>query len=559
MALPALLRRLRWPALPIIRPLPLAAVAGYLLLFLLFDWASFIRPLQGLNITPWNPQPALAVALLLVSRQLWWLVLLALASAEIVVRAVPEQALLVASGAAALTLVDLAIASALARLLPRVPGEGWRFAGVRQGVGFLAVIAAGALVSGVVYIGVYTLGGHGPEGPWLEALGRYWIGDAVGMTVTLPVLLFALDAGGRRRLREVVASRASWLIGLVLLLLLAQLGAERILGFSLAYLLLLPVIAAAMRFGVAGAVLACGLTQIGLIAISQAGPQPDRMVFELQLLLVAITTTALLLGIVVEERARTDAELRRSLRLAAAGQATAALAHELAQPLNALALYADAVRRMAADAGGRPLDATRQRQLLDAVDRMAGDAHRAGEVVRRLRDFFRSGSTQLERAALPALVAEALAAQQRRAEAAGVRLEPPQEAGAVPPVWVDAVQLQLVLRNLLDNAIHAAGSAEPGGRWVRVGLEVAPRELRLTVHDGGAGLDAVDAAAVFEAGVTHKPGGMGVGLGISRAIVEAHGGRLWAVPGAGGLFCLSLPRDHDTDTEPAADGAADAR
>ena len=538
-----------------VRPLPLVAVAGYLALFLLFDWASFIRPLQGLNITPWNPQPALAVALLLVNRQLWWLVLMALASAEIVVRGVPEQAFTVAASAAALTLIYGAMAGALARLLARAPGEGWHFADVRQGVAFLGVIALGALASGLAYVGINTLDGQGPSGPWLEALGRYWIGDAVGMTVTLPILMVAGDAAGRQRLREVLASPAAAGIGLALVLLLLQLGAESILGFSLAYLLLLPVIAAAMRFGVAGAVLACGLTQVGLIAIIQAGPHPDRTVFELQLLLVAITTTALLLGIVVEQRARTEAELRRSLRMAAAGQATAALAHELSQPLNALALYADAARHQAAVmARGQALDADRQHQLLDTVNRMAADARRAGDVVRRLRDFFRSGSTQLERVQLPALAAETAALLRRRAEAAGVRLETPPPDTALPPVWADPVQLQLVLRNLIDNAIDAAGAAPPERRWVRVRLEALPRELRLEVHDGGSGLDAGAALAVFEAGVTDKPGGMGLGLGISRAIVEAHGGRLWAMPGAEGLFRLTLPRDHEPErASPAHD------
>ena len=536
-----------------VRPIPLLAVAGYLALFLLVDWASFIRPLQGLNITPWNPQPALAVALMLVSRRLWWLVLMALASAEIVVRGVPEQALTVLASAAALTLIYLAMAGAMARLMARPPGEGWHFADVRQGVAFLGVIAVGALASGLAYIGINTLDGQGPRGPWLEALGRYWIGDAVGMTVTLPILMVAGDAAGRARLREVVTSPAAAVIGLAVVLLLAQLGAESVLGFSLAYLLLLPVIAAAMRFGVAGAVLACGLTQVGLIAIIQAGPLPDRTVFELQLLLVAITTTALLLGIVVEQRARTEAELRRSLRLAAAGQATAALAHELAQPLNALALYADAARQQAAGAaGGQPLDAERQRRLLDTVDRMAADARRAGEVVRRLRDFFRSGSTQLEHVQLPALLAETAALLQRRAEAAGVTLQTPPAHTPLPPVWADAVQLQLVLRNLIDNAIDAAAGAPPDRRWVQVFLEATPRELRLAVRDGGSGLDARTALAVFEAGVTHKPGGMGLGLGISRAIIEAHGGRLWAVAGTEGLFRLTLPRDHEPEPAPAA-------
>ena len=108
--------------LPILTPLPWAVVVGYLLVFLILDWASFIRPLQGLNITPWNPQPALAVALLMASRRLWWVVIGGLLAAEGLVRGAPGDLVVVALAAAALTCSYLAMAAALERKL----ADGWR-------------------------------------------------------------------------------------------------------------------------------------------------------------------------------------------------------------------------------------------------------------------------------------------------------------------------------------------------------------------------------------------------------------------------------------------------
>lgn len=528
-------------------PWPWSWAAAYLLLFLVLDWASFIRALDGLNITPWNPPPALAVALLLADRRLWWVVFTGLAAAEVLVRGVPGDLFVVVAAAAALTCNCMAMAAALDRLL----GRQRRLADGRSVMRFLAIIGLGSLAGGCLYVGAYAAGGYLPDGPWWLAVARYWVGDGVGLVVTLPILLVALEPGGRASLLQALRSRRAWgpaALALGLPWLLFVDGRD---GFGFGYLLLLPVIWASMRFGVAGAVLSCALTQLGLVVAVHSGPHPDAFVFELQLLMTAVAITALLLGVVVDARARADAELRRSLRLAAAGQMTAALTHELSQPLSALSLHAQSIELMAR--AGTTLEAAQQVALRATVARMAHDARRAGEVVRRLRDFFRSGATQLASTAPASLVAQALLTQRERAEAAGVHLQAELPA-TLPAVWIDAVQIEVVLRNLLANALDAATSS--GARrpaTVRVKALPLAHELRVEVHDSGPGLDAPRAAAVFEAGASDKPGGMGIGLGICRAIVEAHGGRLWAVPADHGHFCFTLPLDGmpgpETDTD----------
>lgn len=539
-----LVRALR--RLPTIDPLPWAAVLGYFVVYLLLDWASLIRPLHQLNITPWNPPAALAVALLMANRRLWWVVWLSLMASELFVRGLAAVDFVSAAASAALTLNYLAMSAALSRTLRR----GWRLDRRRDVAWLAAVVAAGSLMGAALYAGTYALAGVLPwRMPW-RALAHFWVGDAVGFVVTLPLVLSLLDAERRAVLVRTLRHPQAWLIGLAacatLWLLFGQLDAQE--GRGHAYLLLLPVVWAATRFGSAGGVLASALIQVGLIVSLQIVNPQDLAVLEMQLRMIVITLTGLLLGVVVDERARADAELRRSLHLAAAGQMLAALAHELNQPLTALTTYAQACE-MLAQPDPSIDESRRRRQLAHVAARINADAMRAGEVVRRLRDFFRSGSMQLRPADIGALAREALDAQSRRAHAAGIALDLEWPPG-LPEAWVDSVQIEVVLRNLLANALDAMTSGSPQPR-VQLRGSRHGEVLQLEVIDGGPGLSAARAAALFDGpGQLHgdgqgseKVGGMGVGLGICRAIVEAHGGRLWCEAGPRGHFCFTLPLD----------------
>lgn len=525
---------------PLFAPLPWVVVAGYLLVFLALDWASFIRPLQGLNITPWNPQPALAVALLMISRRLWWVVVGGLLAAEVLVRGLPADPLVLALAAGALTLSYLAMATALESRL----SDGWQLAKAADVAWFLLIIAFGALLSGMVYVGTYAAGGILPADPAFQAILRYWVGDAVGMTVTLPVLLIAMDAGRREAFGRTLLSGHWWLTATAIMLLLGLLFGEGRESFSYAYLLLMPVIWASMKFGLAGAVLASALTQVGLIVAMQTAPHQDGFVIELQLLMAAITTTGLLLGVTVDERVRTDSELRRSLRLAAAGHMSAALAHELNQPLTALATYAQTCEILVSESA--PLTPAQRDMLLDVVRRISVDAHRAGNVVRRLRDFFLTGATKLQACNLAELVAKEMQDHQQQASTFKISLSI-DKADELPLVWIDPVQIQVVLRNLLANALDAARDHGPAGS-VLVKIEARLQEVMVEVIDSGPGISTQQAMSIFEPGSSSKIGGMGIGLGICRAIVEAHGGRLWALPGPRGHFCFTLASEPHLQT-----------
>jgi signal transduction histidine kinase len=116
-----------------------------------------------------------------------------------------------------------------------------------------------------------------------------------------------------------------------------------------------------------------------------------------------------------------------------------------------------------------------------------------------------------------------------------------QAAANLPRVLADAMQIEVVLRNLIVNAIESAAALRARPGRVQIGIALAAEEITVRVHDSGAGFAAVDAERLFASFTTTKTSGMGMGLAISRAIVEAHGGRIRAVPGDGGEVCFTLP------------------
>jgi C4-dicarboxylate-specific signal transduction histidine kinase len=216
-----------------------------------------------------------------------------------------------------------------------------------------------------------------------------------------------------------------------------------------------------------------------------------------------------------------EADLARSLRLAAAAETAGALAHELNQPLSAIATYVRACTLLL----DRP-DANRDR-LVQTMQTVVAEAGRAGEIVRRLRDFFRSGTSHLERATVGDLVSGSVALFAPRLARHQIELAVEIDPG-LPEVLVDRLQIDTVLHNLLANAIDAVKSAESEQRRISINATLSGSAVRITVSDTGPGLPPELARGVFRPFTTTKPEGMGLGLAISRSIVENHGGRLTA-------------------------------
>jgi two-component system sensor kinase FixL len=232
-------------------------------------------------------------------------------------------------------------------------------------------------------------------------------------------------------------------------------------------------------------------------------------------------------------------------RISAMGTMASTLAHELNQPLTAVMNYVDAARTLLAT----PEDG-RLPMVREALDETAGEALRAGQIVRRLREFVARGDVEKTVEELPVLVEEAskLGLIGARENGVAVRFD---FAEALPLVVVDRVQIQQVLINLMRNAIEAMACSEIKR------LEVTARPdtdemIRVTVADTGPGLAPEISRDLFRAFSTTKAEGMGLGLSICRTIVEANGGRIWFEPrdDGGSAFHFTIASidpegDHD--------------
>jgi two-component system, LuxR family, sensor kinase FixL len=495
--------------------------------YLLLDWVSYIHPLGAFNITPWNPQPALAIVWMLLgglghTPAVFGTIVLA----DALIRNIPPTSGTGLLAALILTGGYAAIAEGLrATLRPRPTLHS-----LGQLTLFVGIVAAGTALVAAGFVGVLHSAGALQAGSALPGWLRFWVGDAVGVLVTAPLLLAAADPERRSSLRALIQRGETYvqiaLVAATLWLIFAVLNDPS----HHFYLLFLPLIWIAIRSAMPGAIVAIAVVQLGVVLGIHHRSLPTLPIVELQALVAALTLTALYLGVVVEERARATEGLKQSLRLAAAGEMAGAIAHEVNQPLTALANFGRSAQML--------IQAGKPAELSGVIERMLAEAQRASEVVRRLRDFFRQGTTHLEQ--VP--VAELLDAVRRICAQAGNTVSLTVAADQdLPDVLVDRLQIELVLRNLVANAIEA--SAAHGEIAVRAQRHDA-RHVRIVVADHGPGIGALGAKRAFEPFVSGKSSGMGLGLAVSRAIAEAHGGSLEARATAHGEFHLVLPFGH---------------
>jgi signal transduction histidine kinase len=501
--------------------------------YVLLDWVSYIQPLGAFNITPWNPQPALAIA---------WMALAGLAYAaavfvtillaDLLVRDLPGTWMLHAATAAILTLGYAGIALALRRLLRPAP----HLRTLRQLTLFVAIAVPATALIAAGFVAALLADGQIASGGLVAGWIQFWVGDAVGILVTTPLLLVVADAESRGafrlRARDPVALLQVALVAFALWLAFVALGGD---PSHHVYLVFLPLIWIAIRNGLPGAVVGVAVVQIGVVLGIHHRTLETLPIIELQALVAALTLTALYLGVMVDERRRATESLQQSLRLAAASEMAGAIAHEVNQPLTALMNYGQAAQTLLArnDAA----------QLGQVMERMLAEARRASDVVKRLRDFFRQGTTRLEEVTVEELARSANAIAASLPGDIAIEVVARHDRASV---LVDRLQIELVLRNLLANAAEAAAEATRGGKGgsgtVTLTMQaLASGELQVVVTDSGPGLSADELERIFTPFVSGKPTGMGLGLAISRAIAEAHGGSLTGQARRHGEFHLRLP------------------
>ncbi len=232
----------------------------------------------------------------------------------------------------------------------------------------------------------------------------------------------------------------------------------------------------------------------------------------------------------------TQVELAHVTRVTTIGGLAAAIAHEINQPLAAVITNGNACLRWLA--GTTPnLDEARQ-----AVGRIIRDGNRASDVIAKIRALLRKTGTEKERLDMNDVIREVVALAQSEIRRNGVALRAQLE-GDLPPVLGDRVQLQQVVLNLIMNGIEAMSAVGDRARELIISTQSGEiDQVHVTVQDSGIGLDPKNMERIFDAFYTTKAEGMGMGLAISRSIVENHDGRLWAVPndGPGATFQFTL-------------------
>lgn len=292
----------------------------------------------------------------------------------------------------------------------------------------------------------------------------------------------------------------------------------------------------------------------GALTVLKLGLNPDRGETELWkvitnrcLALFAIGLTTVLGALrrqAAAKQRQAEAQLRAHQatlahvgRLSMLGQVAAGLAHEVNQPLSAIKLHAEIAGRLAVP--GAPL----KPEVADALKEIAAQSSRAGEIIRGVRRLARRGTPGTDPLAVDDVVAavvELLEWQIGRAQAT-VRVNP---GGPTAVVEADRIQLEQVVVNLIQNALDAVTGQPDGRRVVSVATTADAEAVTVRVTDSGRG--GFDPGRLFEPFYTTKEGGLGLGLAISRSIVEAHGGRLWAGPAdAGTEFAFTLPRRRE--------------
>ncbi len=293
------------------------------------------------------------------------------------------------------------------------------------------------------------------------------------------------------------------------------------------------------RSGVMAVAAGCiGLTLLSYSMTKLGSPQSGLINCAISICAIIFTTYLGLRSVSAEVAAsEARAQLVRMARVMTLGELTASIAHEVNQPLTAVISSGDAgLRWLAAEPPN--LDRTRR-----AIQRMIRDANRASEVIGRVRSLAKGAPAKSKWLAINSVVLDVLLLVRDEVSRNGIALRT-ELAQDLPPVLMDPVQIQQVVLNLVVNAVDAMAGVVDRTRELLIATDAdASGQVRVTVRDSGVGLPPTQADQIFDAFYTSKDSGMGIGLAISRTIIEAHGGRVWATknPGPGATFRFTLP------------------
>lgn len=523
----------------------------FLGLYVALEWLSFIHEYKGVPITPWNPGLGAVFALMIFAGPIYAGVLFVgvIASEALVLKTALQWPTVL--GIAAIIAGVYAGATALARTRFRLDVALLR---LRDVIALLGAGLLGALLATFFLTLTLILE---PELDWADvvfALVPLLVGDTIGIAVVTPLVLRILHKHPVPKFTPALLFE----IGLYCALTFGSLWiistAGPVNGLKFFYLLFLPTVLAALRFGLDGACVSLAISQLGLVAVIQFFSADARTFTEFQILMLVLTTTVLVVGAVVSERERSDehareaerrfkekeSEATQAARFTLVSGMASALAHEINQPMTA----ARALARSAQELIKRP-DPDLDRAGANLTNLIAQVDH-AGGILRRMRDFLRKGHPRVSTVDVRSVLEDSAMLARADAEARGIdlRITP---TVSLPVIHGDRVQLQQVVLNLIRNSLDAISASKRSG-VVEIGARQlsTPDRVEFSVLDSGPGIDETVAKRLFEPLMTSKQEGLGLGLPICTSIVETHGGKIWLHSGAAGAteFRFSIPLDN---------------
>jgi two-component system sensor kinase FixL len=525
------------------------AAGGLLLAYVGLEWLSFLHEHEGVPVTPWNPGLGAAFAFLVMRGAAYGIVLFAgvLAAEILVLRSALAWPVIL--GIASLVAASY---TAVAAVIRRYPGFDARLHRVGTVLTLLAAGAAGAFLATASVSLLLVASRELKLADLMQASLPLFVGDLIGIAVVTPLVL-RLSVRGRNIAGRTLALLVpeilfyALLTGFAIWLIVGSASQDQ---YKFLSLLFLPVVAASVRHGIDGSCLALATTQLALVAVLHQYGYEASAFTEFQLVMLILTTSGLLVGVVVSEREQASfvarqAELRlkqmqaeaaRAARINLVSSMASALAHEISQPMTA----ARALARSVQEIMSRP-EADLRRAGSNVAALVSQIDHAAG-VVRRMREFLRRGQPHYSTLDATALLEEALVLV--RAEAAAHRVRIALDIkDRLPPFFGDRIQIQQVLLNLAHNAIEAVVESGRTDGLIRIGARYVPEDcvLEFSVLDNGVGIPP--GQPLFEPLSSTKAEGLGLGLSICAAIVQAHGGRIWLESGVAGATELrfSLP------------------
>lgn len=514
-------------------------------IYLVLEWFSFLQEYSGLPLSPWNPGLGVIFAFILARGWYYGLILFAailLSELILLKTAMPWHLVLFVAAVSSCiyTLAALATRAAIRADL--------EFDRVSSVAGLILGGAMGSLLVSLLLSSLFI--GWGPSQN--NILLHMFIGDAAGIAVMTPLTLRLLRIDPRRlfplrttrRLLEIPFHLLA--LGLALFLVTWD-------GFDDFYILVVPIVVTAARFGYDGACVMIAGVQFGLGGILHALGADATAFFDFQTSLLALTIAGLLVGAEVNARVRSERlvkeaesrlqdmkdEVAQAGRLALLEGMATSLAHEINQPMTAARALLRSAQLLLT---GKGADLPRAEKNVETA---IAQIDHAANVLRRMRDFLKRRRLTLSWVSVREILNETLTLS--RTETPAVRIEVDLASDDVT-LAVDRIQIQQVLLNLIRNAVESiAGDPSIRGRVVIAARRYAnPERVEFSVTDNGPGIPPDRQKHVFEPMRSSKDEGLGLGLAICLTIVEAHGGKIWLHSGQAGSteFRFWIPVDR---------------